>query len=63
MGKPDHECDDKGPVILIDSEGKTHVQPENEEDRIKLYESVNITSGSVSCSICGRTAIQDAFYI
>lgn len=77
--KPDHECNDRGPIIYGFSDGdrgtlfdkckaeKVSPQVLQMCDRDKLYflEQMDITttSGSVSCSICGRAAIDNAMWI
>lgn len=59
-GKPiDHKCDKDGPVLCggIDSEGNAWQDLEsNLEARKKA------TWGSVSCSVCGRTAQELSYW-
>lgn len=74
--KPDHECNDKGPSIYGFSDGdrgtvfdkclteklKPIVLQMCDTDKLKVLENmgITITSWSVSCSICGRAAIDNA---
>jgi hypothetical protein len=58
-GKRDHECDSDGPGVLVLDDG-TEI-PETKENYEKFRDRVR--GGSVTCSVCGRSAISDAPYM
>lgn len=75
-GEPDHICDDKGNLIYSFSDGyigtlfdKAKLEKLNLNmcDDDKLYflmqKDINVSSCSVSCSICGRAAIDNFMWI
>lgn len=75
-GKQDHVCNDKGSIIYEFSDGfqgtlfeKARIEKLNLNmcDEDKLYfirqKDIDIVSESVSCSICGRPAIADAYWL
>ncbi len=45
--KPDHECNDNGPIMAILQNG-THIPQDEVEDESE------VCGGCVSCSICGE---------
>lgn len=74
-GKQDHNCNNKGPVIYQFSDGFTGTIEEKckaeninpnicEMDKLYFLEKRQITTIgiSVSCSICGRSAIDNALW-
>ena len=74
--KPDHDCDDKGEIIYEFSDGfKGTLFEKAKQERInlnmcdddKIYflykKDISIRGASVSCSICGRAAIDNMMFI
>ena len=57
-GKPrDHKCDDNGPVITGGDNVPTKLQSEVMGKGLRGY-----TWGSVSCSVCGNTAMGNSYW-
>ncbi len=55
-GKGDHECDSAGEGVLLLSSGKRVSSTNANQEKYGR----EITGGSVTCSICGRAAIDNA---
>lgn len=57
-GKSDHVCNEDAVVILLADGSRVEDTPENQK---KYYEQMR--GGSVCCSICGRAAIDNAYWM
>lgn len=56
-GESDHVCNSDGIVLLLGTE--PYEVPDTEENREKYKDNIN--GGSVSCTICGRSAFANSY--
>lgn len=56
-GKPDHECNSDGAIIMLRNGERVE---DTEENREKYYDQAS--GGSVVCTICGQAAIDRAMW-
>ena len=54
-----HECDGNGKLIIVLRDGR---EVEQTEENLEKYQS-EICGSSVSCSICGMSAISKAMWL